>query len=34
VQYSDHEQNLILVVDDYDRGVRVSQEWSRASAED
>jgi hypothetical protein len=29
VQYSDHEHNLILVVDDYDRGRVVSEEWMR-----
>ena len=29
VQYSDHEHNLILVVDDYERGRVVSEEWMR-----
>lgn len=29
VQYSDHDHNLILVVDDYARGRQVSEEWSR-----
>ena len=27
VQYSDHDHNLILVVDDFERGRRVSAEW-------
>lgn len=27
VQYSDHDHNLILVVDDYARGEAVSNEW-------
>lgn len=29
VQYSDHDHNLILVVDDLKRGRQVSLEWSR-----
>ena len=29
VQYSDHDHNLILVVDDYERGRMVSDEWKR-----
>ena len=29
VQYSDHDHNLILVVDDFERGRRVSAEWTR-----
>jgi hypothetical protein len=29
VLYSDHENRLILVVDDADRGRRVSEEWAR-----
>lgn len=29
VQYSDHDHNLILVVDDFDRGRIVSEEWTR-----
>lgn len=29
VQYSDHDHNLILVVDDHDRGRQVSMEWAR-----
>lgn len=29
VQYSDHDHNLILVVDDYARGKTVSDEWTR-----
>lgn len=28
VQYSDHDHNLILVVDDFERGRRVSMEWT------
>jgi hypothetical protein len=32
VQYSDHEHNLILVVDDLARGRVVSEEWTRATA--
>lgn len=32
VQYSDHNHNLILVVDDYARGRAVSEEWGRNSA--
>lgn len=32
VQYSDHDHNLILVVDDYERGRVVSEEWGRDSA--
>jgi hypothetical protein len=27
VQYSDHDGNLILVVDDFERGSEVSREW-------
>ena len=29
VMYSDHDHRLILVVDDYEKGQRVSEEWSR-----
>src|SRR5688572_8433011 len=29
VQYSDHEHRLIMVVDDLERGRRVSEEWAR-----
>lgn len=29
VQYSDHDHNLILVVDDHERGRQVSEEWTR-----
>lgn len=29
VQYSDHDHNLILVVDDMERGRAVSEEWMR-----
>lgn len=29
VQYSDHDHQLILVVDDYERGRRVSDDWMR-----
>jgi hypothetical protein len=29
VQYSDHDHNLILVVDDLARGRKVSEEWTR-----
>lgn len=29
VQYSDHDHNLILVVDDVERGRVVSEEWTR-----
>ena len=29
VQYSDHDHQLILVVDDYERGRAVSEEWAR-----
>ena len=29
VQYSDHDHNLILVVDDYERGGVVTEEWMR-----
>jgi hypothetical protein len=29
VQYSDHDHNLILVVDDFARGRAVSEEWTR-----
>ena len=29
VQYSDHDHNLILVVDDMERGRVVSEEWKR-----
>jgi len=32
VQYSDHDHNLILVVDDIERGRAVSEEWTRRSA--
>jgi len=31
VLYSDHENRLILVVDDRERGQRVSEEWSRGA---
>lgn len=31
VQYSDHDHNLILVVDDLERGRRVSEEWTRGT---
>jgi hypothetical protein len=30
VQYSDHDHQLILVVDDYERGRLVSEDWERA----
>lgn len=30
VQYSDHDHNLVLVVDDYERGKAVSDAWKRA----
>jgi hypothetical protein len=30
-QYSDHDHNLILVVDDVERGRRVSEEWMRGA---
>jgi hypothetical protein len=33
VQYSDHDHNLILVVDDFERGRVVSEAWKRESAE-
>jgi hypothetical protein len=29
VQYSDHSNQLILVVDDYDKGKSVSEEWMK-----
>lgn len=29
VMYSDHDHQLILVVDDYEKGRRVSEQWSR-----
>ncbi len=29
VQYSDHDHNLILVVDDFERGRAVADEWMR-----
>jgi hypothetical protein len=29
VQYSDHEHQLILVVDDFERGRAVSEQWTR-----
>ncbi len=29
VMYSDHDHQLILVVDNYEKGKRVSEEWSR-----
>lgn len=32
VQYSDHDHNLILVVDDFEKGRVVSEEWRRGSA--
>ena len=28
VMYSDHDNQLILVVDDFEKGRRVSQQWS------
>ncbi|MEO7984648.1 MAG: amino acid-binding ACT domain-containing protein [Bacteroidota bacterium] len=28
VQYSDHYNQLVLVVDDHERGVKISQDWS------
>jgi hypothetical protein len=31
VMYSDHDHQLILVVDNYEKGKRVSEEWSRES---
>jgi hypothetical protein len=31
VQYSDHDHNLILVVDDMTRGRQVSEEWTRGA---
>src|SRR5258706_596537 len=31
VQYSDHDHQLILVVDDHDKGQAVSEAWSRDS---
>ena len=31
VQYSDHDHQLILVVDDLERGRRVSEEWERGA---
>jgi hypothetical protein len=31
VQYSDHDHNLILVVDDLERGRLVSEQWTRES---
>ena len=31
VQYSDHDHNLILVVDDFARGREVSEQWMRES---
>lgn len=30
VMYSDHDHQLILVVDDYEKGKRVSENWNRA----
>jgi hypothetical protein len=30
VQYSDHDHQLVLVVDDVERGRRVSEAWTRA----
>lgn len=33
VQYSDHDHQLILVVDDVERGRRVSEEWMRGGAQ-
>lgn len=32
VQYSDHDHNLILVVDDLERGRVVSEAWTRGTA--
>jgi hypothetical protein len=32
VQYSDHDHNLILVVDDMERGRAVSEEWTRGAS--
>jgi hypothetical protein len=34
VQYSDHDHNLILVVDDLARGQAVSEEWTRDARRD
>ncbi len=34
VQYSDHDHNLILVVDDLARGREVSEEWTRNARRD
>ena len=34
VQYSDHDHNLILVVDDIARGRAVSEEWTRDARRD
>lgn len=31
VRYSDHDHQLILVVDDFERGRRVSEEWMRVN---
>ena len=28
VQYSDHQNQLVLVVDDHEKGLRISQDWS------
>lgn len=28
-QYSDHSNQLIVVVDDYEKGLRISQEWMK-----
>lgn len=29
VQYSDHDNQLIVVVDDYEKGMRVSEDWMK-----
>lgn len=33
VQYSDHANQLILVVDDHERGLEISENWSRGAYE-
>ena len=33
VQYSDHANQLILVVDDYEKGVEISKKWSKGAYE-
>jgi hypothetical protein len=32
VLYSDHQNRLVLVVDDFERGKRVSEEWTKGRA--